>query len=111
MGIPNYGYNWTLPYVKGSRAQSLGNVEAVELARMTGSTIQYDETDGAPYFEYTDPSGSEHIVWFEDARSIKEKIDLITEYGFIGTSYWNIMKFFPQNWLVVNALYNIYKAL
>jgi len=32
LGIPNYGYNWTLPFREGSRAVSLDNVEAVRLA-------------------------------------------------------------------------------
>ena len=33
MGIPNYGYDWTLPYVRGeSKAQSLSNIEALRLA-------------------------------------------------------------------------------
>ena len=33
LGIPNYGYDWTLPFVRGtSRARTIGNVEAVQLA-------------------------------------------------------------------------------
>lgn len=109
MGIPNYGYDWTLPYEKGSRARSLSNVEAVELAVRTGSTIQYDEIAQSPYFNYYDDDGREHVVWFEDARSIKAKLELANSYGLKGIGYWNIMKYFPQNWLVLNALYNIAK--
>lgn len=110
MGIPNYGYNWTLPYVKGSKAKSLGNEEAVMVALETGSVIQFDEDAKAPFFEYLDDSGKEHIVWFEDARSIEAKINLVTEYELIGTGYWNIMKYFAQNWLVLNALYDIFRV-
>lgn len=108
MGIPNYGYDWTLPFVAGeSRAQSLSNVGAVDLARRVGAEIQYDETAQAPFFNYYDEEGRQHEVWFEDARSIQAKLALIPEYGFQGASYWNIMRYFPQNWLVLNALYNI----
>lgn len=33
LGIPNYGYDWTLPFVQGnSRARTIGNVEAVKIA-------------------------------------------------------------------------------
>jgi ABC-2 type transport system ATP-binding protein len=42
-----------------------------------------------------------------DARSIKAKLALISEYKLRGASWWNIMNYFPQNWLVVNSLYEI----
>lgn len=110
MGIPNYGYNWTLPYVRGeSRAKSLSNVEAVELAQKYNAVILFDEVAQSPYFYYTDEEGREHIVHFEDARSIFAKLSLVNEYSLAGVSYWNLMKFFPQNWLVLNSLYDVYK--
>ena len=103
MGIPNYGYNWTLPFVQGtSQAQSLSNVQAVELAGDVGAYIQYD---------YFDNQWREHEVWFEDARSIRAKLDMVPLYGLQGVSYWNIMRYFPQNWLVLNSLYNIRRVL
>jgi len=112
MGIPNYGYDFTLPFVQGtSKADSVSNVEAVQLARRVMAQIQYDETSKAPYFIYYDSQGKQHRVWFEDARSIREKLNLFTEYGFDGVGYWNVMKYFPQNWLVVNSLYDIEKVL
>lgn len=112
MGIPNYGYNWTLPYIRGeSVAPSVSNVQAVDLAREYGAEILFDEVAQAPYFYYTDSNGSEHVVWFEDARSIYTKLMTAFNYDFLGVSYWNIMKFFPQNWLVLNQLFNIYKVI
>lgn len=111
MGIPNYGYDWTLPYIKGeSRAKSVSNVGAVSLAQKYGAVIKFDETSQAPFFTYFDQLGTEHIVWFEDARSIQAKLDLIKEYGFFGAGYWNIMNFFPQNWLVVENNFTIKKV-
>lgn len=112
MGIPNYGYDFTLPYVQGvSRANSLSNVGAVELAAEVGANIQYDEQSQSPYFIYFDDQGRQHEVWFEDARSILAKLDLFSEYGFEGVGYWNIMRYFPQNWLVTSSLYDIAKVL
>lgn len=110
MGVSNYGYDWTLPYEKGvTAAKTLGNVEAVDLARRYNVSIEYDEESQAPYFYYTDESGKEHVVWFEDARSIDSRLRLVAEYDLNGTGYWNVMKFFPQNWLVLNSLYEIRK--
>lgn len=112
MGIPNYGYDWPLPYERGvTRAQSIGNVAAIELAAQYGAAISFDQTAQAPFFYYTANDGTAHVVWFENARSIEAKLNLIVEYGFRGAGYWNIMRWFPQNWLVVNLLFEIQTLL
>lgn len=107
MGIPNYGYDWTLPFVKGeSMARSIGNVEAVDIARENGAAIRFASPAAAPTFNYY-ADGAEHEVWFEDAQSIASKLSLAGGLSLDGVSYWNIMRYFPQNWLVLNALYEI----
>lgn len=112
MGVPNYGYDWKLPYVRGeSRADSLSSVEAMDLAREFNVEILFDEVAMTPYFYYTDYDNIAHVVWFEDARSVEAKILLPYKYDFEGISYWNVMKYFPQNWLVVNNYYDIKKYL
>lgn len=108
LGIPNYGYDWALPFVQGeSKAQSISNQRAVELAWEYGAEIQYDERAQSPWFRYRDANGAEHEVWFEDARSIQAKLALIPEYGLYGAGYWNLMRPFPQNWLVLDSEYQI----
>lgn len=105
MGISNYGYDWTLPYVRGiSRATSLSNIEAVELASLNKAEIFYDTEYEAPYFNYTDDRNNIHEVWFEDARSLKAKLDVINEYGFFGGLYWNMNRENPQNLALLSAL-------
>jgi len=111
MGIPNYGYDWTLPYVKGTSATALGNVEAVDLARKVHASIQYDYTSQAPFFNYYDSNGKQHVVWFEDARSMNAKLRTANEYNLGGVSYWTIGKYFPQAWLIQNSLYDVKKLL
>ncbi len=111
MGIPNYAYDWTLPYEAGrSKAVALSNVEAVNRAIEVGADIMFDEIAQTPFYNYT-RDGKEHIVWFEDARSIDAKLKLIQRYGLYGASYWNVMKWFPQNWLVLNSSFNIDRVL
>ncbi|MBW9154182.1 glycosyl hydrolase family 18 protein [Clostridium estertheticum] len=111
MGIPNYGYDWTLPYVKGTKATALGNVEAVDLARKVFASIKYDYTSQAPFFNYYDANKKEHVVWFEDARSMNAKLRTAAKYNLGGVSYWTIGKYFPQAWLVQNSLFNVKKLL
>ena len=107
LGIPNYGYDWVLPYQRGRKATSISNQYAVVLAARYYAAIRYDEQAQSPWFRYVDERGQEHEVWFEDARSIRAKLALIPEYGLYGAGYWNLMRPFPQNWLVLNALYQI----
>ena len=108
LGIPNYGYDWSLPFVQGvTRAQSISNQRAIELAVKYDIAIQYDETAQSPFFHYTDAGGTVHEVWFEDARSMSAKLRLIAEYGFQGGGFWNLMRPFSQTWLVLDALYDV----
>lgn len=107
LGIPNYGYDWTLPFVKGtSKATTIGNVEAVQIAISRGAEILFDETSQAPYFNYV-LDNLTHEVWFEDVRSLTAKFNLVKEYGLRGMSYWQIMQLFRANWLLLNDTFAI----
>lgn len=107
LGIPNYGYDWPLPFVRGeTRAETLGNIQAVQRAVAYGVPIEFDETAQSPYFRYiTENVG--HEVWFEDARSMNATFDLIEEYHLRGASYWNIMQLFRANWLLLEERFAI----
>ena len=108
LGIPNYGYDWPLPYVQGqTAAHSISNVRAVQIALEHGAAIQFDETAQTPYFTYRAADGTLHEVWFEDVRSMSAKLGLISEYGLFGGGYWNLMRPFPANWLLLSSLFQI----
>ncbi len=115
LGMPNYGYDWALPYVRGeSRAQSLSNEEAVRRAAARGAEIMFDETAASPYYNYFDRPATfsdaiKHEVWFENARSVDAMARLVAEYSLAGTGVWNVMRYFPQMWAVINSLYKIRK--
>lgn len=115
LGVPNYGYDWPLPFVQGeTAAQSLSNVDAEQRAIEKNAEIQYDRTAQAPFYTYYESENGqpiEHIVWFENASSSDAMLRLINEYGLSGMSVWNIMRYFPSLWLVLNSLYKINKVL
>lgn len=107
LGIPNYGYDWTLPYQQGiSKAQTLGNIEAVQLAISNNAPISFDSTAQSPYFRYTN-ANLQHEVWFEDVRSLDAKFNLIEEYRLRGCSYWQIMNLFRANWILLQERFEI----
>ena len=110
LGQNLYGYDWTLPYVPGGEfARAISPKAATNLAREKQVPIQFNETNQAPFFEYISEDGKEHIVWFEDARSIQAKFDLIKEFNLRGISYWKLGLAFPQNWLLLENNFNIVK--
>ena len=111
MGMPNYAYDWTLPWRQGNAAKTLTNTQALNLALDTGSTIQFDTRAQAPYFNYTDSNNVAHIVWFDDARSINARLNLVNKYNLAGVSYWTINNFQPVNWSVLDNMFNIKKVL
>jgi spore germination protein len=109
MGQNLYGYDWTLPFVPGTVARAVSPQEAIQLAAKNNVAIQYDQKAQAPFFHYTDEQGRRHEVWFEDARSIQAKFNLIKELGLRGISYWKLGLSFPQNWLLITENFNIVK--
>ncbi|NQX46899.1 glycoside hydrolase family 18 protein [Paenibacillus tritici] len=110
MGQNLYGYDWTLPFVAGGQyAKALSPQAAIDLARNRNTAIQYDYRAQAPHFNYTDDEGKQHKVWFEDARSIQAKFDLIKELNLRGISYWKLGLPFPQNWLLLEDNFKVVK--
>lgn len=104
LGIPNYGYSWPLPYERGvTKARLSGNVEANVIAAERGVEIQYDERYQSPFFYY-EIGGRRYEVWFEDVRSIYAKLQLAAEKDIRGVGYWNLMRPFRANWLLVNQM-------
>ncbi len=109
LGIPNYAYDWPLPFVRGeTAATSLGNEEATRIAAVNNAVIQFDMTAASPYFYYS-KSGEPHVIWFEDVRSVLAKLDLADFFSLGGVGYWNVMRPFSQNFLLLAALYDIVK--
>lgn len=101
LGIPNYGYDWPLPYERGvTKARTISNTQAVEIAIENNAVIEFDQVAMSPYFTY-EKDGIAHEVWFEDVRSLREKFSLVREYNLRGVGYWQIMNLFRANWLLL----------
>jgi len=108
LGMPNYAYDWTLPFVSGSsRARLIGNEEAVRLAVREGAEIRFDTTAQTPWFSYTDAQERVHEVWFEDVRSVNAKFDLMESYNLRGLGYWNFMRPFTACFSLQNLRFEV----
>jgi len=106
MGVPLYGYDWTLPYEKGGKwAKAIDQTKAYELAYEYGANIEYDEVAQSPHFMYVDEEKNEHEVWFEDARSYQAKFEYINQIDIAGMYNWVLGFKSPQNWLVLQEYF------
>lgn len=109
MGVPLYGRDWEIPRQEGTFARTISPEQAIDLARKYKVAIQYNETYQAPFFHYVDENGQEHEVWFEDARSMQAKYDVVKDYNLRGVSYWVLGQNFPQNWPVLQSKFQVRK--
>ncbi len=111
LGQNLYSYNWSKPYPSqgGSPARAVSPQQAIALAIKENAAIEYNRQAQAPHFSYTSAQGVVHEVWFEDARSIQAKFDLIKRYHLRGIMYWKLGLSFPQNWLLLEDNFNIIK--
>ncbi|MED1205258.1 LysM peptidoglycan-binding domain-containing protein [Heyndrickxia acidicola] len=100
MGMPLYGRDWEIPWKQGTTARTISPQTALSLALEYNAAIQYHPTYLAPYFQYTEKTGQQHEVWFEDARSVQAKFNVMKQYGLRGGSYWVLGYPFPQNWVM-----------
>lgn len=111
LGFSNYGYNWVLPWKQGQAASVISNSAAANLADSTFSEIKFNETAQAPYFNYTDPAGVRHEVWFEDARSVRARLNLVSEYNLAGISYWTLNPLNRAGFRVLGSMYSVEKII
>lgn len=108
MSLPNYAYDWLLPYRSGRPAKILNLNDAFNLALQKRVEIQYNELNATPFFEYSE-NGENHIVWFDDAKSLYAKAELISKFNLLGVSFWTVNNFYEQAWIVLSSLYEIDK--
>ena len=111
MGLPNYAYDWKLPFITGNAAEAISNTVAIRRAIDTGSMIMFDEKSQTPYYRYKDNENKEHVVWFDDAKSYLSKLELVNTYNLAGISIWTINNYYPPLLSALDSRYIIKKMI
>lgn len=94
VGLSTHGYDWT-----GDEVVGLNFDDAIELIEENNSEVKYDSKNSSNYSNFTDDSGEKHSVWFEDAKSIKEKVDIAkNEFGINKFALWRLTAEDPKVW-------------
>ena len=74
---------------------------AVNRAKKYGKTVTFDQKTQTPMFAYTDESGNNHEVWFENAASIRAKLQLANRLGIRGIALWRLGMEDPEIWAMI----------
>lgn len=98
MGVPLYGYDWT----QGNRAKVISYRRATELARRMGAPLKWDAQQHSTFFTY-ESNGKRHTVYFEDVRSLTEKLDLAIRRGIRGVALWELNLSYPELWTTLQT--------
>jgi len=99
MGIPLYGYDWP-PRGPG---QVISYPRALDLARRFGASLQWDDKQHSTYFNYT-LRGERHSVYFEDLRSLREKVALAKSRSLRGIAIWEMNLSYPEFWRTLASI-------
>jgi spore germination protein YaaH len=110
MGTPFYGYDWVIPFSGETPGRAITNQAAINLAISEQVPIHFSEADQAAYFYYTDDSGRNHVVWFEDTRSLFAKVQIVADRRLGGIGTWQINFAMPQYPWVFTHLLQIRKV-
>jgi len=102
LGVPLYGRDWNQT-AEGAASTSVAFSEVSSLLTRPEVELRWHERWRTPWFRYRD--GSElRTVWFEDERSLKEKLDLLLEYRLRGFAAWRLGLDDPRFWPLVSSL-------
>jgi spore germination protein YaaH len=94
LGIPLYGYDWA----EGSTdATGLTYSDVGKLIARYSPELEWDSNARSPHFHYVGDR-RDHEVWFENARSVGEKIRLADEVGLAGVAFWRLGGEDPKLW-------------
>ena len=85
LGIPFYYWQWS--DATGKRVGIGGNVGIQNVLRNHQVTLHYSTTEQAPYIHYYS-HGHGFTIWYENAKSIAQKVALIQKNKLYGFSGW-----------------------
>lgn len=102
LGIPLYGREWTETR-HGYSARSLTFPDIDSLLVNHHLEAKWDARGQAPWFRYR-AGGSLRTVYYEDNRSLREKLGLIPEFNLKGFAAWRIGSESPSFWTLASHM-------
>jgi spore germination protein YaaH len=106
LGVPLYGFHWTAAEDSGAKWQGRSSGYAATSAVIAGKTPEWRDEESAYRVTFTDTAGR-HEVWYEDARSVGEKLSLAASQKLAGISAWVLGQEDPGVWELLAREYQI----
>lgn len=111
LGVPRYGYDWTMSDGAVASAHAISIASATNTALKYQVPIHYSTEFQQPFFQYWDEMGKRHIVWYEDSRARAQKLQLVVDYRIKGIGAWQLGLQFTQSAYLVNEFLTTKKVL
>jgi spore germination protein YaaH len=92
LGVPLYYREWS-----GKSIQEGSIQEAQALAAKWKAPIEIDSDQKEAFFNFNDGS-QQHLVWFQDVRSLHDCLDLVNRFHLAGFSAWRLGFEDPKAW-------------
>jgi len=99
LGIPLYGYDWV-----DSMGEGLTYTQARERASKFHAQIRWSDEYRTNYYDYYD-HGVRHDVYFANARSTEQRLELAKDYSIGGVEFWRLGGEDPETWRMVEEVF------
>ncbi|ARU63522.1 hypothetical protein CBW65_22830 [Tumebacillus avium] len=109
LGLPFFGYDWATPFQPEQLPTLILHGHCDEEVLMP-KQIHWDDRAMAPMFTYRNEDGETREVWYEDARSVAAKLNLVSELGLAGISCLVHGSTLESNWGLLRDAFHISKT-
>ncbi|MBX6351402.1 MAG: hypothetical protein IRZ11_07840 [Clostridia bacterium] len=96
-----YGIDWDLSGQTGAEERPLDGI--LGLASDLGLRGRWDRASQNPYYRYTDDRGRRHVVWYQDWRTLSQRVALVKAEGLRGVALWRLGFGVPRVWSALRA--------
>jgi spore germination protein YaaH len=100
---PVFGFDFNLQTNKNAY---LSHELAMQRVSSYGVAPLFDMVSQTPFFPYT-ANSQRHEVWYENAESLKAKLNLIRQYDIAGLALWRLGLEDPAIWQTIRERVNI----
>jgi spore germination protein YaaH len=101
LGIPLYGREW-VETPSGTTSHSLAYKDLKRLLEDPETESYWDETSRTSHFQLREGE-TLRTAWFDDARSLREKLNLVQAYHLRGFAPWRLGVEDPEFWETVSS--------
>ncbi len=85
LGVPAYGWDWSSA---GGKAKYTSYPMVLSIQQQYRAKPVWDSLSQSPHLSYTDETGANHNVWYENSYSLRFKLQLVERYNLAGIALW-----------------------